>query len=596
MREGRGISRRELLRRAGLGLGAVSVGRLLGAGPAWAATGTGAAARAAEAAGVTEPLMLARVKPTSAAQAVALAAFDDTHRRFRDGSIEVLLWPGDLARLEQLGIDHTITCRDVVARDASESEASSDAPALGLINMPGGDRTGYRQLADYENELKQLPRTYPHLARLITFPERTLEGRLVHGIEIAANVGVVDGRPMAYIDGVHHAREWPAAEYPMIFAHYLLENYGKDQRVTSLLNRCRVSILPVQNPDGFAYTRAGLENSNLSIVAGGQGAYWRKNRRGVGQENEANGLNPTAFGVDPNRNYPFLWGATTGGAAGYVDPVPAYASTSPNPLDQTYYGRDALSEPETRNVAGYLLSRNVTGMITNHTYGRLVLRPWGHTNTPTVDETLMRTVGAQMASAMGGYANQIGLGLYPTTGTTDDWYYAAASAIGYTFEHGTAFHPNYTSGENAVRNFWPRSMNAFMILCEAAADPAKHCVVRGRAIEPVPGQEPKPVVVSLDAHKEFDTPMWQQGATGIGPLLAQKTATREVLDLNSASDLQGVIEWHLNPTTRPLEAAAGRTETYRLRIAAPGYRPKIQDIVLTRGEVLDLQDVVMERA
>lgn len=579
----RAVSRRELFRRAGTGLGALAAGRYLLSGSASAAAKASA-----------EPLQIAHVKVRGSTQARLLALFDDTHARPTSDTAELLLWPGDLARLHELGFtDVKIVVDDVAARDAA---AAREAGGFTGPALPGPTLNDYRRLGDYVSELKSLPNVYPYQARHFTMPHRTLERRTVHGVEIAGNVHAIDGRPTVYIDGIHHAREWPAGEYPMIFAWHLLESYGKDSRITQLMDAVRVIVVPIQNPDGFDHSReSSIQNSNLGIVAGGQEGYWRKNKRGAADlYNDATGTNAGGFGVDTNRNYPFLWGATTGGLVG--DGLPLYASTSPNPFDQTYYGSDALSEPENVNVAELLLARNVVAMITNHTSGRLVLRPWGHTSEPTVDEGLMAAVGQQMATAMGGYTNQIGLGLYPTTGTTDDWYYAAAAAIGYTFEHSTSFHPSYTAGQHAVRNFWPNAIEAFVILMEAAADPAKHCVIRGRAVDASGGADPAPVVASLNLHKEFDTPMWDAGTTGVGPLLTGKDSTHEVIDLNGASALDGEIEWHVNPSTRPLEAAASKTETYHLTISAPGYQPVEQDVSFRRGDVLDLGQIPMQPA
>jgi len=569
----RQVSRRELFKKAGVGVGALSIARHLTGSPA------AAAARVSLAGDLTEPLMLAKVRPSSAAESVALAAFDDTHRRFADGSIEILLWPGDAARLKDLGVDFKITCTDLAKRDAEMAATADPAPLL----APPGGATNYRVLADYERELKALPNTYPYQARLITLPHRSFEGRSIYGVEIAANVGAVDGRPTIYHDGIHHAREWPAAEFPMIWAYYLLENYGKDPRVTAILDNARMVIIPIMNPDGFNASRGGIENANLGIVAGGQGAYWRKNRRAWGGHEDEVPANALAYGVDPNRNYPFLWGATTDGIP--TNETPVFASTSPNPYDQTYFGPEPLSEPENKNTSQFMLARNVTGMITSHTNGKLILRPWGHTTEPSVDEDFMAALGAQM-QAITGYISQIGLSLYPTTGTTDDWYYAAAGGFGYTFEHGTSsFHPPYNNTD-APGKFWPKVMSAFMLHAEAAVDASKHCVIRGRAHEP--GDPLRGVVVSLNGHKEFDTPMWGQGADGIGPLLLQRTSTHEVIDINSASAPDGTIEWHINPTTRPLEAAAGRTEALRVTISAPGRIPIVHDVTLVRGEELDL--------
>ncbi|MGH2710247.1 MAG: M14 family zinc carboxypeptidase [Actinomycetota bacterium] len=585
---GREISRRELLKMSGMGLGALALGRYLGGSKAFASEGS-------------QALQLARVMPRTATQAFALSTFDDTHRRFADGSIELLLWPGDQQRLSQMGIWHQITVTDLVARDA---RALATAPQMMLAGPPGADtRTDYRRLADYESELAALPTQFPGLARRITLGERSLEGRDVYGIEIGPNIDASDGRPIFYIDGIHHAREWPTAEYVMSFAHHLLRSYGTDPTITTILDRARVTVVPIMNVDGFHFAREStLNNANLGAVAGGQGQYWRKNRRG--HLDEETGGNPTSYGTDPNRNYPFFWGATNRGLSGIpqgvtpvnqadpiLDMVPVLAATSPNLYDQTYYGSAPLSEPESRNVANYIRGNNVVAVVTNHNNAALVLRPWGHTTEPAYDEDILSTLGAELADILFSdeSKSQIGLGLYPTTGTTDDWAYGATSALGYTIEHGgSGFHPSYngTDGPGREAN-WTKAMNAFIRAAEVLTETANHAVITGRATD----ASGAPVQATLNIHKEFDTPMWPEGADGVGPLLHQGAdVTHEVLDFSTTTAADGVIEWHVNPSTRPLEAKAGRTETYKLKVTANG-STKESDILLRRGDVLNLGDL-----
>ena len=74
-------------------------------------------------------------------------------------------------------------------------------------------------------------------------------------MEIASNVNRDDdGRPAYVVMGVHHAREWPSAEVSMEFALDLADGYGTDPRITALLDRVRVLVFPVINPDGFVET------------------------------------------------------------------------------------------------------------------------------------------------------------------------------------------------------------------------------------------------------------------------------------------------------------------------------------------------------
>ena len=578
------ITRRELLRRAGIGAGALAVGRAFLGGAAWAAPSFAVA----DLLDAGDVLQIAVAKPTTAAQAAALVRFDDTHAR-PDGGVELLLWPGDRARLDELGIDYDITIEDLAAHDAALARASIHlAPA---DDVPG-DVTDYRTLDQYNAEMVALAEAHPDKARLVKLPRKSLEDRDVFGIEIATDVATADGRPTTYIDGVHHAREWPAGEYPMIFAHVLLDRYDTDPRIKAVVDRGRTMIVPIVNVDGFHFSRSlkgsAQDNANLGGVAGGQGAYWRKNRRSTQQGQTPDSNNPAAYGVDPNRNYAWLWGATTGGALGIspaLNDVPVYATTSPNPLDQTYYGLDAFSEPETANVADYMRAHNIVGVLSNHTSGRLVLRPWGHTTDASFDDDLMFEIGDYMAEAMGGYQNKIGLGLYATTGTTNDWAYGALSAIGYVLEHSTSFHPAYGSAQ-APGVMWPQIVEAFTIMCEYGINPAHHSVIKGRVVDAAGA----PVVAQLNLHKEFDTAYWEAGTSGLGAVVANKDSYREVYDTTITTNQDGSFEWHASPSTRPMPALAGEKEAFTFTVAAND-QTVVQEVIVDRGQVLDLDEV-----
>jgi hypothetical protein len=486
-------------------------------------------------------LKLARVRVVSAERAAFLLSnFDETHNH-HDGFVELLLWPGDDQRLRAAGIDYDVVVEDVLARDRALAGAASEP-----LPLPGPDRKDYRRLPDYVAEMKKLAQAHPSLVRLVKLDKKSLEGRNVLGLEIAARVHHADGRPTFYVDGIHHAREWPAAEYPMIFAHYLAEGFGRNLEITSLLRRVRVLIVPVVNVDGFDYSRESLVDAQgiaaYPLAVAGLEAYWRKNRRSPsGVTVPVAQTNPDAYGVDPNRNYAYVWGDDGGGSSGMH-------------VDQTYRGDAPFSEPETRNVRKLLLGRHVTGLITNHTYGNLVLRPWGHTVKDAPDERILAPLGARLARAMGGYTNQKGIGLYPTTGTTDDWAYAATAALGYTFEHGTAFHPPYAQ---SVGKSFRGVLRAYMIMARAAADPDLHSVVTGRVV----GSGGQPVDVRLLLTKRFKTPLGDGNPTG-------KSFVVERLGTAMRSGRDGRFVWHVNPSTRPIALSKGGSESYTLTIAS----------------------------
>lgn len=192
------------------------------------------------------------------------------------------------------------------------------------------------------------------------------------------------------------------------------------------VEKSRVIIVPVVNPDGF----------NLSRTLGYE--MKRKNCR------VTNGQIPTtgqcalstnqSRGVDPNRNYAGFWGGPG-------------ASTSLT--SETYRGASAFSEPETKNIQALVSAHQVTTLITNHTCSNLVLREPGYASAPnTPDEAIYKALGDQMA-AQNGYSSQFGYELYDTTGTTEDWSYHATGGLGFTFEHGaSSFHPAFSNVVN----------------------------------------------------------------------------------------------------------------------------------------------------
>lgn len=592
-----GLSRRSLLRTAGA---VAAVGAVAGGVPALAAGPLGSGG-----AGSAEPLQLARVWAVTRAQQKALAGFDDTHNVFEDGSIEVLLWPGDLARLKASGLRHAITVPDLVARDRALTAGVRTASI-----QPGETSTGdYRTLADYEADMRALAKKHPTKAKLVALPHKTLEGRTVYGLEICTNVNRYDGRPVFYQDGCHHAREWPAAEVPIMWAFDLLENYSKDKRIKAIVDNVRSIVVPVVNVDGFHYTRAfppAESGVAEGIVLGGQGRYVRKNRRPIVSTHVSEGLGVAEteipkqlqgyLGVDPNRNYAYKWGDDQGGS-------------SPSATDQTYRGTDPFSEQESKNVAHVLKTHHATAMVTHHTSGDLLLWAWGDTRDDAPDNDVLEGLGRAMA-VYNGYRPQKSIDLYVTTGTTSDYAYGALGSIGYTFEHaGSSFHPPYADTVPAMYEknrpalmmlaiygcVAPENRPAFPLEPDAAIElrdmritskKLNHGVITGRAVD----RQGRPVKATLTITKTFDTALWLEGTQNP---LGQKTY-REFLDTRMVTGSDGEFTWHVNPSTRPALTAARKTESYVLAITGPQGVGVSRRLVVKRGQRIDLGTVVVE--
>ncbi|WP_323793702.1 M14 family zinc carboxypeptidase [Nocardioides sp.] len=462
--------------------------------------------------------------------------------------IEVVLHSAlDLARLIDSGLEHEVRIPDLALREAQNNRTNAAYAAATLRSPLPSGRDTYRDLADYNSDIATLVSQRPTIAKQITMPHRSLDGRTVYGIEIGRDVNAAeDGRPTFVLLGVHHAREWPSGELAMEFAYDLVTGYGTDARITGLLDRSRVVVVPVVNVDGFELSRTDGDLVDLRQLDGGGtvsilgtpgNAYKRKNCRVVDNQDTPDGTcraasitSPGGFlnGVDLNRNYGGFWGGP-GASDLFADP--------------TYRGAGPFSEPEIQNVRELVSSRQVTTLISNHTFSNLVLRPngvhpdtIGFDGTPVGDphdEEGLKELGAKMTAA-NGYRNIHGWELYDTTGTTEDWSYNATGGFGYTFEIGPdEFHPPFPqvvdeyvgAGELAGKG----NREAYLIALENAVDASNHAVIKGKA----------PEGATLRLRKQFATPTWEGSFA-------------DNLDSSMVVTGDDKYTWHVNQSTRPV--------------------------------------------
>ena len=501
--------------------------------------------KAVDISGPAPSASLVRVATPTRARVQQLAGLGlDLTEHGESGFREVVLHgAGDAAKLTAAGFSYSVRIPSLVANDRAARRADAAfAAATAQSELPSG-RTKYRRLFDYSEEMKRLAREHPDLVKPITLNHATWEGRPVEGIEITTNPNARDGKPVFVQLGAHHAREWPSAEHAMEWAYELILGYRRgDAQTKRLVETTRTIVVPVVNVDGF---NASREAGELLGAGAGRGdvigsaddetvnilthpnEYRRKNCRLLTDEAAGNCVQPAfglaSAGVDPNRNYGGFWGGP--GASG-------------DPTNETYYGPGPFSEPETQNVRELVSSRQVTTLITNHTFSNLVLRPPGiAVQGPTPDEPRYKALGNAMA-AENGYASQFGYELYDTTGTTEDWSYFATGGLGFTFEIGPDhFHPPFAE---TVEEYEGGNRAAYFLAQENTADTTAHSVLSGRA----------PAGAILRLRKTFETPT------------SQNTTFTDTLDSTMQVPANGVFEWHTNPSTRPLVAQdRGRAAT-----------------------------------
>jgi carboxypeptidase T len=263
--------------------------------------------------------------------------------------------------------------------------------------------SGYHTVATLEQDLRRLAEEHPEIAELHQIG-RSVEGRPLWALRIGERRGST--RTVAFL-GCHHAREWISVEIPYLLAEHLLGNSSTDP-VERWLQQGEVWIVPMVNPDGHEHTRT-------------ENRLWRKNRR----------RNPGgSIGVDPNRNYGYMWGVLDISTSSHV------------PSDETYVGPRAFSEPEVRAVRNLVAARLFDGVLSYHSYSQLVLFPWGYTSEPIADEadsvemrTLAETMEKLIREVHGEtYTAQQASRLYPTAGDTTDWTYGEFDVPSFTIE------------------------------------------------------------------------------------------------------------------------------------------------------------------
>jgi carboxypeptidase T len=338
-------------------------------------------------------------------------------------------------------------------------------PIQGLPQQTGGipGYACYRTVAETYASAQALVHAYPQLAAWIDIGdswEKTQPGG-DPGSDLMVlrltNASIPGPKPKLFILASIHAREYAPAELATRFAEYLLHNYNTDPDITWLLDYQEIHLLLQANPDGrkLAEMRATFEN-----------IWWRKNTNLAYCQ-----TNPNYRGADLNRNFEFQWGLS---------------GASPESCADTYMGMSAASEPETQAIQAYLRLQfpdqrgplltdpapiTTTGVFIDlHSYGDLVLWPWGYTSDPAPNDAELSRLGQKFAF-FNHYEPEQSIGLYQTSGTTDDFAYGDLGLAAYTFEVGAeqqTFFPNCNYFENTIL---PENLPALFYAAKASGAP-----------------------------------------------------------------------------------------------------------------------------
>ena len=243
--------------------------------------------------------------------------------------------PGTIA-----GVAHETTLSQLRAQGFEIVKAT---PLLRFIqDFPPSDAE-YHDYAEMASELKAIAQAAPGLASVFSIG-KTVQGRDILALRLNTDASgtAPSAKPGAVFTGTFHAREHLSTEVALLLGRFLVEKKD-DPKVRELLRTRDVYILPMINPDGAEFD-----------ISTGEYQWHRKN-----MSRNSDG----STGVDLNRNYGYLWGG---------------AGSSGSPWSDTYRGPSAFSEPESKAFKSFLEARrNVKTLISYHSYGELVLYPWG---------------------------------------------------------------------------------------------------------------------------------------------------------------------------------------------------------------------------
>ena len=185
----------------------------------------------------------------------------------------------------------------------------------------------------------------------------------------------------------------------------------------------RVIVLPVANPDAFA--------ANMDRVRRGRPGWVRGN----------------ANGVDLNRNFPLVYQP---GERRSWSPL----AGSSWRLSPWFRGAHPLSEPESRAIADVALDVRPRVALGFHSFGQLLLHPWGYKRAPHPRASSYRALGEAFLRGKADTEFEVrqSAAWYPIVGGLDDWLDATFGTFAFTVEVSRLdkrlFHPR------AANPFW----------------------------------------------------------------------------------------------------------------------------------------------
>jgi len=325
-------------------------------------------------------------------------------------SVDVSIAPGCVKRFEKMlrnaGIKYKVIIADL--EDLIEEEKSSSMSWSSTGYRAGGfwNPKVYHKLSEITKRTKWLASTYPHVVSRRNLGT-TYEGRKIEALLLRQDSS--SKKPVIWLDCGIHAREWVSPPVCLHAIDKLIENYNSTDPKKNLLGMYDFFILPIANPDGYAFTWKRNRNR-----------LWRKNRR----------PHKCGYGVDPNRNFPINF---------------RQGCSNPCSCGDTYRGTHAFSEAESKAIQrGVKImkaeygKRRIAAFVSVHAFSQLWMSPYGYSRSRPKDyRDHMKVMKKSVQALTSVYGTHFTYGpisevISLASGSSADWAYEN-SGIKYSF-------------------------------------------------------------------------------------------------------------------------------------------------------------------
>ncbi|KAK2880304.1 carboxypeptidase O-like [Channa argus] len=264
----------------------------------------------------------------------------------------------------------------------------------------------YHPMPEITNWMAQLVKEHPDVVSILNYGQ-TYENRNISLLKIGLNTG--EKKKAVWMDCGIHAREWIAPAFCQYFVAQILQTYKIDPKMEEMMKNIDFYVTPVLNMDGYIHS---WKNSSTRL--------WRKN-----MSPGPSGCD--CYGTDLNRNFDANWGSI---------------GVSYNCCSSIFCGHKAVSEPETQAVTDFVGRQkdDFLCFLTIHSYGQLLLLPYGHPNfTASNYDELMKVGLAAAQEIWKAHGKNYTVGtspnvLYPNSGSSRDWARLQGIPFSYTFE------------------------------------------------------------------------------------------------------------------------------------------------------------------